>query len=62
MRRSLLGSETTAFPTLLAYSNGDLFAILALLTGGFGVLAFGAFRFFDRLAREKGMIDAQSNF
>jgi ABC-2 type transport system permease protein len=62
MRRALLGSEMTAFPTLLAYSNGDLFAILALLTGGFGIIAFAAFRFFDRLARDRGMIDAQSNF
>jgi hypothetical protein len=28
----------------------------------FGFLAFFAFRYFDRRAREEGLIDAQSNF
>ena len=61
-RRALLGSNLSAFPTLAGYSNAELFAVLAGLTGSFGVIAWIAFRFFDRMARDRGMIDAQSNF
>jgi ABC-2 type transport system permease protein len=62
MRRALLGSNLSAFPTLVSYSNAGLFGILAVLTGSFGVIAWIAFRFFDRMARDRGLIDAQSNF
>jgi len=62
MRRALLGADMAAFPTLASYSNGKLFGILAVLTLSFGGLAFFAFRLFDRIARDRGMIDAQSNF
>ncbi len=62
MRRALLGSGSASFPTLAAYSNASLFGILAALTLGFGLLAFILHRLFDRIARDKGMIDAQSNF
>jgi ABC-2 type transport system permease protein len=62
MRRALLGSGAAAFPTLAAFSNAWLFLILAGLTAGFTALALAAFRFFDRIARDRGMIDAQSNF
>jgi ABC-2 type transport system permease protein len=62
MRRALLGSNLSVFPTLLSYSNAELFGVLAILTSSFGVVAWLAFRFFDRMARDRGMIDAQSNF
>jgi ABC-2 type transport system permease protein len=62
MRRALLGANVSGFPTLVAYSNAELFGVLALLTGSFGAIAWFAFRYFDRRARDGGMIDAQSNF
>ena len=62
LRRALLGPGAAAFPTLAAFSNPQLFAILGGLTLVFGFLAVFAFRYFDRVAREKGMIDAVSNF
>ena len=62
LRRALLGSNLMAFPTLVLYSNAELFGVLAVLTGSFGLIAWFAFRFFDRMARDRGMIDAQSNF
>jgi len=62
VRRALLGTNLSVFPTLVSYSNGELFGVLAILTASFGVVAFIAFRYFDRMARDRGMIDAQSNF
>lgn len=62
LRRAVLGEGAAAFPTLAAWSNAELFGVLALITVAFGFVAFAAFRFFDRRAREEGMIDAQSNF
>ncbi len=62
LRRALLGPGAAAFPTLAAYSNAQLFAILAVITLASGVIAFFSFRYFDRRARELGLIDAVSNF
>lgn len=62
MRRALLGANAGSFPPLAAFSNTELFGILSLLTCGFGIIASVAFRFFDNMARDRGMIDAQSNF
>jgi ABC-2 type transport system permease protein len=62
MRRALLGRNTSVVQTNISLSNVELFGILTLLTLSFGALALVAFRFFDRLARDRGMIDAQSNF
>ncbi|MCU0490304.1 MAG: ABC transporter permease [Chloroflexaceae bacterium] len=62
LRRATLGPNAAAFPTFAAWSNGQLLAALTGLTLAFGLLAALAFRFFDRLARERGLIDAQSNF
>lgn len=62
LRRALLGVNAAAFPTLAAFSNAQLFGILAALTVAFGALAFLAYRYFDHVARENGMIDVQSNF
>ncbi|MEK7278048.1 MAG: ABC transporter permease [Chloroflexota bacterium] len=62
LRRALLGAGAQAFPTFAAFSNFQLFGILAALTAAFGLIAFFAFRYFDHSARESGMIDAFSNF
>lgn len=62
LRRALLGPGAAAFPTLAAYSNAQLFGILGGITLVSGFLAIFAFRYFDRRARELGLIDAQSNF
>jgi ABC-2 type transport system permease protein len=62
VRRALLGPGADAFPTLAGFSNGQLFAILAGITLVFGLITLAGYRFFDRIARERGMIDIQSNF
>lgn len=62
LRRALLGPGAEAFPTLAAYTNAELFAILGAITLASAVLAVAGFRYFDRRARELGLIDAQSNF
>ena len=62
LRRALLGPGAEAFPTLAAFSNAQLFAILGAITLASGVIALTAFGYFDRRARELGLIDAQSNF
>jgi ABC-2 type transport system permease protein len=62
LRRALLGPGAAAFPTLAAFSNAHLFAILGLITLGFAGLSAVLFRYFDRRARELGLLDAHSNF
>ena len=62
VRRALLGPGAAAFPTLAAFSNAQLLAVLAGLTLVAGGVAFIAFRHFDHVARERGMIDLTSNF
>ena len=62
IRRSLLGSGAAAFPTLAGFSDIQLFGILGVITLAFGLIASFAYRFFDKVARDNGMIDAQSNF
>lgn len=63
IRRTVLGpAARTAFPTLAAFSNLQLLGILAAMTVGFGLFAALSYRFFDRLARDRSMIDVQSNF
>lgn len=62
LRRALLGPGAAAFPTFAAYSNTLLLGILAGITLAFGLLAAVSFRIFDHIARDNGMIDAQSNF
>jgi ABC-2 type transport system permease protein len=62
LRRALLGPGAAAFPTLAAFSNNQLFAILAGITLAFALLTTVAYRHFDRIAREEGLLDTQSNF
>ena len=62
IRRALLGPGAAAFPTFAALSNLQLFGILGGITLAFAVITFFAYRYFDRVARENGMIDAYNNF
>lgn len=62
VRRALLGPGAAAFPTLAGFSTVQLLAILAGITLVFGAITLLGYRFFDRVARERGMIDVQSNF
>lgn len=62
LRRALLGSQAGAFPTFAALSDPQLLGILAGLTVALALLAALSYRFFDRVARERGLIDAVSNF
>lgn len=62
VRRALLGPGAAAFPTLAGFSTPQLLAILSGITLVFGVITLVGYRFFDRIARERGMIDVQSNF
>jgi ABC-2 type transport system permease protein len=62
IRRALVGEVAGAFPTLAAFSNGELIGILLGLTAVFGVSSMFIFRRCDRLARERGMIDMTTNY
>ncbi|MCX7856318.1 MAG: hypothetical protein N2556_10210, partial [Anaerolineae bacterium] len=62
IRRSLLGDIASGFPTLSGFTNSQLLGILAGLSLLFGLLAVVAFRWCDRQAREKGLIDQTTNY
>lgn len=62
IRRALLGETARAFPTLAAFTNGQLLGILAGLTLLFGMIAFFAFRWCNHQARERGLIDMTTNY
>jgi ABC-2 type transport system permease protein len=62
LRRSLIGAVAEAFPTLQAFSNVQLLGILVGLTLFFGVVAAVVFRWCDFQARERGTIDAVTNY
>lgn len=62
MRRALLGSGAGAFPSLAAFSNVQLLAILGgmtLLTAG---LAWLFFRWAEQRARERGLLEQETHF
>jgi ABC-2 type transport system permease protein len=62
LRRSLVGNVAQAFPTLAAFSNGQLLGILLGLSLLFGVASVFVFRYCDRIARERGLIDRTTNY
>jgi len=62
LRRSLVGDVAQAFPTLAAFTNMELLAILVVLSTLFGIVAFAAFRWCDHRARERGLIDRVTNY
>jgi ABC-2 type transport system permease protein len=62
IRRALVGEVADAFPTLANLSNGQILGILIGLTIFFGVLSFFVFRWAEKLARERGLIDMVTNY
>jgi ABC-2 type transport system permease protein len=62
LRRSLVGSVAQAFPTLSNLDNLQLLGILLGLTLVFGLLSTLVFRWCDRQARERGLIDMVTNY
>jgi ABC-2 type transport system permease protein len=62
MRRSLVSGVAQAFPTLSGFSNLQLLGILGGLSLLFGLLGIFVFRFCDRIARERGLIDRTTNY
>jgi ABC-2 type transport system permease protein len=62
LRRSLVGNVAQAFPTLANFSNMQLLGILLGLSLFFGVVSVQVFKFCDRIARERGLIDRTTNY
>jgi ABC-2 type transport system permease protein len=62
LRRALVGSVAQAFPTLSGLSNLQLMGILLALTAAFAVLSVASFRWCERRARERGVIDVVTNY
>jgi len=62
LRRSLISSVASAFPTLSNFSNMQLLGILTGLTAIFAVISAISFYWFEHRARERGMIDMVTNY
>jgi ABC-2 type transport system permease protein len=62
LRRALVGSVAEAFPTLASLSNNQILGILVGLTLFFGVAAMFVFRWAEKLAKERGLIDMVTNY
>jgi ABC-2 type transport system permease protein len=62
IRRSLVGDIAAEFPTFSQLSNLQLVGILLGLTAAFTLLAVVSFRWCENQARERGLIDAVTNY
>jgi ABC-2 type transport system permease protein len=62
LRRSLVGNVAQAFPTLANFSNMEILGILLGLSLFFGTVSVWVFRWCDRFARERGLIDRTTNY
>jgi ABC-2 type transport system permease protein len=62
LRRSLVGSVAQAFPTLSSLTNTQLMGILLALTILFALISLGSFRWCEKRAVEKGLIDVVTNY
>ena len=62
LRRALVGGVAEAFPTFITLSNGQLVLILVASSIVFGLIGILTFSYFDRHARERGLIDQTTNF
>lgn len=62
LRRALVGGVAEAFPTFITLSNGQLLLILVASSIVFGLIGILTFSYFDRQARERGLIDQTTNF
>lgn len=61
MRRAMI-PDAPRFPTLAGFSDAGLLAVLAAFTLGLGVLSVISFRWGLHQAKEKGIIDMESNY
>ncbi|MGF1505980.1 MAG: ABC transporter permease [Chloroflexi bacterium] len=61
-RRALLGDNVPRFETLAAFSNGQLLGILVLFTIGLLGLSILFYRWALHQAKERGMIDLETNY
>lgn len=62
LRRALVGSVAETFPTLASLSNYQILGILIGLTLFFGLASRFVFRWAERLAKERGLIDMVTNY
>lgn len=62
LRRALIGKVAQTFPTLAAYSDGQLLTILTALTGLALWVGWLGYRWGEARAREKGYIDRVTNY
>ena len=62
LRRSLVGRVAKEFPTLLGFTDNQLFIILIGSTVLFGIAALTVFHVTDRRVRERGLIDRTTNY
>ncbi len=60
IRRSLLGSGAAAFPTFAQMGDLELLAILAGMTILYGVVAALFFRWAENRARQRGLLDVET--
>lgn len=62
LRRAMVSNIAQTFPTLSEFDNLELLGILAGLSLLFGVVSLFVFRYCDRMARERGLIDRTTNY
>ncbi len=62
IRRALLRSTASAFPTLAGYSEAQLLGILAGMTALYGAAALLFFRWAEDRARQRGLFDVETQF
>ncbi len=62
LRRSLVGNVAQAFPTLASFGNMEILGVLLGLSLFFGGTSIWVFRWCDRFARERGLIDRTTNY
>src|SRR5258708_107519 len=61
-RRALLGSNASKFPTLAAYSDRQLMAILALMTIGLLIFSVYFYRWMLYQAKDRGLLDIETGY
>ncbi len=62
LRRAMVSNIAQTFPTLSEFDNLQLLGILTGLSLLFGVVSLFVFRYCDRMARERGLIDRTTNY
>lgn len=62
VRRTLIGPVAGAFPTLAGWNDMQLLAVFLGLTAVLAVSAFAIFKWCDRRARERSLLDVVTNY